>query len=88
MAKKKSTPAPGTDHHFGMALAGIVAVIAVVGVVILIGQEIGAIGKSVTVAWTPHNLCEGQCGPGEVGQPIGHKGMAGYDYCLCQQAKQ
>ena len=87
MAKKGSKQAPQEQHSvFGMVLAAIVAMVAVLGLVILISGEMDkATGQSVNNYGVPHNLCSDSCPAGSIGKPIGHHGGNSANFCLCQK---
>lgn len=89
MAKKKAQPTE--EHHsmFGMVLAAIVAMVAVIGLVILISGEVDkTTGQSFNAMNVPDNMCSSMCPAGSVGKPIGHKaGMETAVYCLCMKPK-
>lgn len=87
MAKKSATPVEEPKSTYGLVLAAVVAMVAVIGLVILIsGEKDRATGQSFNSYSVPHNECTSICPTGFVGKPVGHK--AGADtahYCFCMK---
>lgn len=87
VAKKSEKPIQEPHSIFGMVLAAIVAMVAVLGLVILISGEMDkTTGQSFNSYSIPDNMCSNACPAGSIGKPIGHKGGANVaNYCLCMK---
>lgn len=78
----------GFAHHYGMVLGALVAVVAVVGLVILLSGELtGNAVNNVGYDRNVDSVCGRECYPYS-GKPIGHHGLSGIIYCLCSGPKQ
>lgn len=91
MAKKVKLVEPaeegGFAHHYGMVLGALVAVVAVVGLVILLSGEMTGNAVGASYDRNADSVCARECAPYS-GQPIGHHGNSmGITYCFCKGPK-
>ena len=91
MAKKEAKlivpQEEGFAHHYGMVLGALVAVVAVVGLVILLSGEMTGNAVDSTFDRNADSVCARECYPYS-GEPIGHQGYPnGINYCMCKGPK-
>lgn len=76
----------GFAHHYGMVLGALVAVVAVVGLVILLSGAMTGDAVNVGYDRNTDSVCARECYP-YTGVVHGHHGADGINYCTCYGPK-